>query len=135
MRKNKVCTKCKVEKSLDNFYKFKNSKDGFQSRCKVCNKKDTVDYKKVNNAKCKLYRAKYREQMKHKPTVYLLVKENYVGTTSRLKHRIYQHKHNGKFVEDFIVLASFDSRKDALDLEEFMHELGYNGKHRNNVYK
>ena len=135
MRKNKVCTKCKVEKSLDNFYKFKNSKDGFQSRCKVCNKKDTVDYKKVNNAKCKLYRAKYRERMTHKPTVYLLVKENYVGTTSRLKHRIYQHKHNGKFVEDFIVLASFDSRKDALELEEFMHELGYNGRHINNLYR
>ena len=132
---SKVCSKCKVDKSVNDFHKFKHSKDGLKSRCKACNTKDAINYRKDNIVKRKMYDDKYREQMKHSPTVYLLVKENYVGTTSRLRQRINQHRHNGRFVDDFVVLATFNSRKDALELEEFLHELGYNGRHINNLYR
>lgn len=33
---SKVCSKCKVEKSLDNFHRRKSRKDGRTSRCKTC---------------------------------------------------------------------------------------------------
>lgn len=32
----KICTKCKIEKELNLFYKSKYSKDGYKSICKVC---------------------------------------------------------------------------------------------------
>jgi hypothetical protein len=35
----KICTKCKENKTLDEFYKKKSHKDGFNSQCKIC-----VDY-------------------------------------------------------------------------------------------
>jgi hypothetical protein len=34
----KKCGKCEIKKPLDEFSKNKNSKDGFQNRCKECNK-------------------------------------------------------------------------------------------------
>ncbi len=32
----KKCTKCKVEKDIDEYHKLKSSKDGKHSWCKVC---------------------------------------------------------------------------------------------------
>ena len=34
----KICTKCKVEKSLEDFHKNLSNKDGFQYQCKICRK-------------------------------------------------------------------------------------------------
>ena len=34
----KICSKCKIEKTLDSFYKLKRSKDGFQYSCKACSR-------------------------------------------------------------------------------------------------
>lgn len=38
MSQTKVCTKCQVEKSLDEFYLNANMRDGRQSWCKECNR-------------------------------------------------------------------------------------------------
>ena len=32
----KICSKCKIEKDLDDFYKNKITKDGYQNTCKQC---------------------------------------------------------------------------------------------------
>lgn len=44
----KICTKCKEEKSLSDFYKCKESevKSGYRSRCKKCNREDVIEYDK-----------------------------------------------------------------------------------------
>lgn len=42
---SKICTKCKVEKSLDEFYGRKNVKDGKQSECKSCLSNRSLEYK------------------------------------------------------------------------------------------
>lgn len=44
----KKCTKCNLNKSLDNFYKNKNSKDGLQNQCKVCSNAASVAWYKAN---------------------------------------------------------------------------------------
>lgn len=40
----KVCTKCDIEKPLDQFYKDKSTKTWYASRCKSCKDKHTRDY-------------------------------------------------------------------------------------------
>ena len=37
--KTKICKKCGKELPLDNFYKSKNTKDGYEGKCKECRKK------------------------------------------------------------------------------------------------
>src|SRR5688572_3926923 len=50
MEVNKVCTNCKMEKSLTEFHKNKRSKSGHQSCCKIC-----------KNIKAKEFRQKYSQ--------------------------------------------------------------------------
>jgi hypothetical protein len=48
----KICSSCNIEKYLDNFHKYKQSKDGHTHRCKIC-----VSRKKVESnteKKCKI---------------------------------------------------------------------------------
>ena len=73
---------------------------------------------------------------KHNPLVYLIVNENYVGTTENLFSRLHKHKGNYKRdVSEVIILAEYSDRADALELEEALHNEGYKGKHRFNTYK
>ena len=44
----KICKKCKEEKSFDEFYPSKDSKDGLNYRCKVCRKKEANDWNNKN---------------------------------------------------------------------------------------
>lgn len=58
----KVCNECNLEKPLDNFGKYKLSKDGFKNICKECRKNEAkVRYKKNND-----YFKKYRVENKEK---------------------------------------------------------------------
>ena len=47
----KKCTKCKIEKELDEFCKDSKSKDGRQSQCKFCKSEQIKDYYKKNPTK------------------------------------------------------------------------------------
>ena len=54
----KVCKKCKLEKSNDEYYKEPRTKDGLQARCKECCKSDA---RAVFKAKPELYRRRARD--------------------------------------------------------------------------
>lgn len=58
----KQCSKCKVEKSLSEFYKDKQKSDGFSSACRTCMKAQSKSYRNSNpekvTAKNKLWREK-----------------------------------------------------------------------------
>jgi len=59
----KVCSKCKNEKSKDEFYKNKRSKDGLEYSCKNCNRRDNSYNKEyyINNRDQKLkYQKEYQ---------------------------------------------------------------------------
>lgn len=69
----KVCGKCKIEKSVDCFYKKKSAKDGHRGYCKECEKIIRDLYYKehiLNNSevieKRKIHNKKYRENNKEK---------------------------------------------------------------------
>ena len=54
----KVCSKCKVEKDLGEFYKNSSKKDGLCDRCKSCNASYMADYYAKNSEKIKAREAK-----------------------------------------------------------------------------
>ena len=149
----KTCSKCRETKKITEFYKSKSNQDGYQFWCKVCYKKApssvnrTWYSKNKEYAKKRAYKwyrenkdyfAKYcvklRESKKGLHHVYLLPEEHYVGCTEYFKVRMNCHKtqHN-RNIDNARILASFKNRKEALELEEFLHELGYQGG--SNVYK
>lgn len=44
----KICSVCRIEKPLDDFYNSKNSKDGKSYRCTSCDKAARLNYKEAN---------------------------------------------------------------------------------------
>jgi hypothetical protein len=72
---------------------------------------------------------------KHKPTVYLLVNDNYVGTTENLNKRLSHHKANGRDTSIVRTIKVLDDRQEALELEALMHTIGYKGIHLKKSYK
>lgn len=66
----KVCTICKEEKGIDEFHKFKLSKDGFRSDCKNCRSFERREYNRKNKEKNKEYKKKYYERNKDSIKLY-----------------------------------------------------------------
>jgi hypothetical protein len=58
---SKVCTKCKIEKPIDKFYKRRKSKDGLTSRCKECSREHEVNYYKKNKREILAFLKKLRD--------------------------------------------------------------------------
>lgn len=58
--KTKICSKCRIEKNIDNFRKEKRTKIGLQSQCKDCEK----EYRLKNTEKQKLYMKEYYKKNK-----------------------------------------------------------------------
>ena len=48
----KNCTKCNKQKSLDEFYRSKQSKDGRRWQCKACDYKSTIKSRKSKCPMC-----------------------------------------------------------------------------------
>lgn len=58
----KICTKCKIEKSLSEFYKHKIGKFGVDSVCKICQHQNYLN----RNYDNKIYRSEYVKNNKDK---------------------------------------------------------------------
>ena len=157
----KKCSKCSELKPVEMFAKCKVSKDGLQYKCKQCDKlnskqrrndnpgyykqwhKDNLEYKKqqskqwrLNNPECKKQMDKqYHESLKlpyH--IVYLLPDHNYVGVTNNPTCRMNRHRNGHKRnTSNWVELACFDSRKDALKCEAEYHAKGYEGSGKTKV--
>jgi hypothetical protein len=55
----KKCSKCNIEKELNNFYKRKDSKDGYRKDCKKCKDKVVKKYSQNNKEKISDYKHKF----------------------------------------------------------------------------
>ena len=102
----KKCTKCGVVKSLDEFYNRKDSKDGKQFRCKICNKK----YKENNREKVNKYSKEYykeynKEYKEYNKEYYKKNKEYYkeynkeYKKKNKKKSKIYYQKNKERLIE------------------------------------
>jgi 5-methylcytosine-specific restriction endonuclease McrA len=83
----KTCQKCKIEKSLDGFYKHKQTKDGFETTCKVCKKDAASSWSKDNKdnriAIVKRYNDRHPERRKE--TLASYYQENKEHLNARVK--------------------------------------------------
>jgi hypothetical protein len=66
MTEIKKCTKCLIEKPINNFYKSKNYKDGYISNCAQCIK----EYKELNKDKIKEQVKKYNKKRKEQKKIW-----------------------------------------------------------------
>ena len=62
----KKCTKCKIEKQLDDFSPNKKGDQGRQSSCKKCNAEIAKEYRKKNPGMAAKQQAEYREKNPNK---------------------------------------------------------------------
>ncbi len=61
----KICSVCSLNKSSEDFYKHKKSKDGLQSYCKVCSNKKIQEYKEKNPDKIQKIKAKHMRKRRY----------------------------------------------------------------------
>ena len=87
---NKICTKCGIEKSLDDFYSDKRTTDGKQSSCKKCYKKCCKKYREEHKEERKIKAVKYNDEHKKEHKEYY--KENKERILIRVKKYREEHK-------------------------------------------
>jgi len=80
----KVCSKCKIEKSLNDFYTDNSRPDNRQSSCKDCNNKYLEEYRKTDNRKKALKKYKKSEKGKASEKRYMAT-DKYRETSKRYK--------------------------------------------------
>ena len=91
-----------------------------------------LNNKEKVKARLKAYSKKYHANEKdgyHR--VYLLEDYNYVGVTNSTRARFNKHKsrHNRDYTNHRILYKSKD-RKECEELEDLLHDMGYEGRHR-----
>lgn len=72
--KTKICSRCNIEKTIDQFYKRKGSKDGFRSECKECFSFKNKQYHCKNREQINNRNKKYNDEHKQEIQLY---QENY----------------------------------------------------------
>lgn len=112
VEETKKCTKCGFVKNRSSFYFNKN---GIRSECKQCSIKYTIKKRKTS--------------LNGYWYVYKLKKEKYIGITTDIKSRMSSHKCNGKYVEDFKIVAKYKRVELAIIHEAILHLIGYKGCH------
>lgn len=70
----KLCTKCKLEKSIEDFYKDNRKKDGLRSWCKECQLEDNRSRESKYNEARRKYREEHKEECRENKRKYY--KEN-----------------------------------------------------------
>lgn len=88
---NKVCTKCKIDKSLEQFYNSKDGKYKKTSKCKLCldiaNKKWDID----NKERSSKYKYERRQNIKKQLFEYLGGKCNICGLVDHISCYDFHH--------------------------------------------
>mgnify|MGYP003660046750 FL=1 len=74
----KLCSKCKVEKNLDEYY-FRKPRQNYSARCKICWKEDCKEYNK--GEKFKTYQNEYKRKRGLTPQQKII---------SNLRNRVYK---------------------------------------------
>ena len=146
---DKHCNKCNVKLVRGDNWRESNAKN-YVNRCTPCCVSYQVDYNKDNihyvysKVNAYRYRNKTRQRYldyqkkvynsKKDGFYYVYLIDNYVGQTEVPYYRRNQHKHDGKDVSTFRILSKLDTREEALELEGLLHDMGYDGRHRNSYY-
>ena len=128
------CKKCDTKLLIGESWTSSMKKAG-NYKCKSCHSKKVSQWNKNNSNILKSAHKKHYNKNKHDFVVYLLEEDNYVGVTENLYYRKAVHKHLNRNTDKVRVLYQTKNRADALELEELLHDIGYEGRHSQNTYK
>jgi len=95
----KICKKCKEEKEITDFYEDKRLKDGYQSSCKVCESKRSLEYYNKNR---EIRKEKKKENYYKNQEANLLKKKEYDDKNRdkvNKKARERYHLNKGYYIE------------------------------------
>tara|TARA_R110002049_G_scaffold213318_1_gene384685 strand:+ start:234 stop:605 length:372 start_codon:yes stop_codon:yes gene_type:complete len=74
---------------------------------------------------------KWRQSLKDKfYTLYYLTEHHYVGVTNQPRIRMVKHRVLGRITRNYEVIATFKTKREALDAEKHLHSIGYEGAHK-----
>lgn len=128
----KVCTKCKIEKSLDEFHKNSQQKSGYNPSCKNCkNKKNNEQWNslpfKIRHEKARERQLKYRYGITLEQYYALLKEQNFVCAICKRAHKAWRgsyltvdHCHNTGEIRGLLcgscnaALGKFDDNPELL---------------------
>jgi hypothetical protein len=88
----KICSKCKIEKDKSEFVKNKHTKDGLDSKCKICFYEQKKNYRLKNREKTLEYKKNYR--LKNNDKILEKAKDYYQNNKDDIKeyHKDYYNK-------------------------------------------
>jgi 5-methylcytosine-specific restriction endonuclease McrA len=143
----KTCSKCKTVKSFDDFGKHNQTKDGYRSRCKICNSAEKRDYY-ANNAdlvkksvadwieKNKNKHAKYvqtwltknLEQKKKSDSLWKVARKDLVNASTQ-KRRAAQKNQLGFVSQNIVQRLMAGQRSLCINCKVELHQSGYHIDH------
>jgi 5-methylcytosine-specific restriction endonuclease McrA len=115
---NKVCTKCKVEKVLEEFYAHKRGKHGRLAECKVCNKIYRAENKEKIAAYSKIYGAENKEKIAARGKLYR--KEN--KEKVRIRRKKYKIENKEKIAAQRKIYNAKNAKQIAAQRKEWWSE-------------
>lgn len=99
MNDSKICSKCKIEKSITEFRKRTGRKSGYASWCKECSDKSIKLWRENNKEKVREYNKTQYKTMSSKEKIKLYLKRDEWGTKNRKRkwclHTLSNHKRSG----------------------------------------
>lgn len=96
--------------------------------CKPCVRKRGKKHYEENKEHYHQYNTNFSKSKKDgKYHVYVI--DNYAGQTTNVWRRKVDHKYKGRNIDNFRVIQSVDTLTEALELEQLLHSIGYQGYH------
>ena len=113
---------------LKNKEKIKAYREANKEKIKAYRKEYSKGYYEANKDSLKIRQKEYRQSLTDDSyTLYYLREEHYIGITTQPNMRMRNHKKNGKHILDYEVVSTFETKREALEAEKYMHSIGYCG--------
>jgi hypothetical protein len=92
------------------------------------NRSKARDYHHKNKELLSVKKKTYRESLKDDfYTMYYIPQHHYIGITNQPIIRIRNHSSVGRITTGYEVVSTFETKREALDAEKYMHSIGYCG--------